>query len=62
MHLYRERRGKKCKERNLMQNLLLGLNELIWVKRVIRGQKILVVTVVRRALAPESPSVPATPP
>lgn len=45
-----------------MQNLLLGLNELIWVKRVIRGQKILVVTVVRRALAPESPSVPATPP
>lgn len=34
-----------------MQKLLLGLNELIWVKHVTRGQEIFAMTVVRRAPA-----------
>lgn len=44
-----------------MQKLLLGLNELnelIYVKHVVSGQKIFAVSMVRRASAFESPYLP----
>lgn len=41
-----------------MYKLLSGLNELIEVKPVVSSQKIFVITVVRRASAFESPTLP----